>query len=398
VDTAGVLQDRLYDHNFFTFFYFTVVVDKKILGIIPVILIVIAIIGISLNQNDSPPVVTQKGNEKIGLVINSPNQSVSLQQLDEIYSDASSTGIGRSNVYLFWNIIEPQRGEFDWSQSDVMMGLNEKNDLKVTLFFSVINGETLGPFPAWIGKPSLNSIGEERLVSVLDEILSRYHIVDSVIIAGETESQFRYYEQNIPVYKELFSGVYEKLKEKHPDVKFGNMFALHNVLNKNLTHIVSDLAIGDFVAFSYFPVDTLNDIVKTPMQAREDLQKSFTLAQGKKVAFVEISWATSEFVGGNDVSQKEFLEKLFGFYSENKSDIEFLTWYRQHDRPEGTCVTEQQDIGDTSISLGGGSGLGSSEFVMERLNHYICSSGMIDVRGNPKPSWNEFKTQIELVN
>jgi len=398
VDTAVVLLDRLYDHNFFTFFYFTVVVDKKILGVISVILIVITIIGISLNQNDSPPVVTQKGNEKIGLVINSPSQSVSLQQLDEIYSDASSTGIGRSNVYLFWNIIEPQRGEFDWSQSDVMMGLNEKNDLKVTLFFSVINGETLGPFPAWIGKPSLNSIGEERLVSVLDEILSRYHIVDSVIIAGETESQFRYYEQNIPVYKELFSGVYEKLKEKHPDVKFGNMFALHNVLNKNLTHIVSDLAIGDFVAFSYFPVDTLNDIVKTPMQARQDLQKSFTLAQGKKVAFVEISWATSEFVGGNDVSQKEFLEKLFEFYSENKSDIEFLTWYRQHDRPEGTCVTEQQDIVDTSISIGGGSGLGSSEFVMERLNHYICSSGMIDVNGNPKPIWNEFKTQIELVN
>jgi len=96
--------------------------------------------------------------------------------------------------------------------------------------------------------------------------------------------------------------------------------------------------------------------------------------------------------------RKNFWKNCLKFYSENKSDIEFLTWYRQHDRPEGTCVTEQQDIGDTSISLGGGSGLGSSEFVMERLNHYICSSGMIDVNGNPKSSWNEFKTQIELVN
>ena len=54
---------------------------------------------------------------------------MSLQQVDEIFSDASSTGIGRSNVYLFWNTIEPQRGEFDWSQSDIVMGLNEKNDL-----------------------------------------------------------------------------------------------------------------------------------------------------------------------------------------------------------------------------------------------------------------------------
>jgi hypothetical protein len=373
-------------------------VNKIILGVALGIAVIITLAATVLTLPSSEITPTQETNEKIGLVINSPSQSVSLQQLDEIYSDASLTAIGRSNVYLFWNIIEPQRGEFDWSQSDVLMGLNEKNNLKVTLFFSVINGETLGPFPDWIGRPSINSIGEERLVNVLDEILSRYHIVDSVIIAGETESQFRYYEQNIPVYKELFSGVYDKLKEKHPDVKFGNSFALHHVLNKDLGHIVSDLALGDFVAFSYSPVDPLNDIVKTPLEAKEDLKKVFEIVPNKKIGFFETSWSTSDFVGGNTTSQKDFLEKLFEFYSENESEIEFLTWYRQYDRPEGTCATEQQEIGDESISVGGGSGFGSSEYIIERLNHYICSAGLVDVNGNPKPGWNEFKNQIEMIN
>ena len=280
--------------------------DKKILGVIIGIAVIIAVASTVLTLPDSEIVTTQKTNEKIGLVINSPNQSVSLQQIDEIFSDASSTGIGRSNVYLFWNAIEPQRGEFDWSQSDIMMGLNEKNDLKVTLYFSIINGETLGPFPSWIGKPSLNTIGEDRLVNVLDAILSRYHIIDTVIIAGETESQFRYYEQNIPVYKELFNGVYDKLKEKHPDVKIGNAFGLHQVLNKELQHIVSELAIGDFVAFSYFPVDILNDIVKTPQEAKEDLQQAFDLVNDKKVGIFEISWSTSDFVGGSDSHKQNF--------------------------------------------------------------------------------------------
>ena len=371
--------------------------DKKILGIIAGIVIAIAVVSavLVIPNNEAIP---QNTNDKIGLVINTPTQSVSLQQIDEIYSDASSTSIGRSNVYLFWNIIEPQRGEFDWSQSDIMMGLNEKNDLKVTLFFSVINGEALGPFPNWIGKPSINSIGEERLVDVLDAILSRYHIVDTVIIAGETESQFRYYQQNIPVYQELFSGVYEKIKEKHPNVKFGNSFALHQVLNKDLSHIVSDLAIGDFVAFSYFPVDNLNDIVKTPQEAKEDLKKAIELVPDKKVGFFEISWSTSDFVGGDDTSQVEFLEKSFEFYLENESQIEFMTWYRQYDRPEGTCVEERQEIGEESISVGGGSGLGSSEFVIERLNYYVCNAGLIDVQGNPKLGWTEFKNQIEMIN
>jgi len=371
--------------------------DKKILAVAAGVTVIVAIGAMVLSLSDPEINTIQKINEKIGLVINSPNQSVTLQELDQIYSKASKTGIGRSNVYLFWNLVEPVRGEYDWKQSDVLMSLNKKNNFKVTLYFSIINGETLGPFPSWIGKPPLNSLGEDRVVSVLDAILLRYDIIDTLIISGETESQFRFYEQNIPVYKDLFNGVYDKIKEKHPDVKIGNAFALHHVLNKNLQHIVSDLAIGDFVAFSYFPVDTLNDIVKTPQQAKQDLKQIFDLVDDKKVGIFEISWSTSDFVGGSDSTQTEFLEKSFEFYTENESELEFFTWYRQYDRHEGTCDIEEQEIGEDVLTVGG-SGFGSSEHVIERLSNYICSAGLINDNGTPKSSWNEFKKQIEMIN
>jgi hypothetical protein len=372
-------------------------VDKKILGVIAGISIIVALAVIILNFSDSEIITTQKTNEKIGLVIHSPKQATTLQDLDEIYLKAASAGIGRSNVYLFWNLIEPVRGEFDWKQSDVLMSFNKKYNLQVTLYFSVINGETLGPFPSWIGKPPIQSLGDDRVTSVLDAILSRYDIVDTVILAGDTESQFRFYEQNIPAYKELFNAVYDNIKEKHPDVKIGNSFALHQVLNKNLNHIVTDLAIGDFVAFSYSPLDTLNDIVKTPQEAKEDLQQIFDLAGDKKVGIFEISWSTSEFVGGSEESQAEFLEKSFEFYSENESEIEFFTWYRQYDKPDGTCVFEEQEIGDNTISVGG-SGLGGSEHIIERLSNYICNTGLIGIDDSPKQSWNIFKKQIQMTN
>ena len=371
--------------------------DKKFLGVIVGIGVIIGIAAIVLSISNVEIGSPQQTNEKIGLVINSPNQPTTLQELDETYTKASDAGIGRSNVYLFWNLIEPVRGEFDWKQSDILMGLNQKNDLKVTLYFSIINGETLGPFPNWIGKPSINSIGEDRVVSVLDEILSRYDIVDTVVLAGQTESQFRFNEQNIPVYKELFNGVYEKIKSKHPDVKIGNSFALHHVLNKNLGNIVTDLQIGDFLAFSYSPVDSLNDIVKTPEQAKEELKQVFDLTADKPVGFFEISWSTSDFVGGNSDTQAEFLEKSFEFYTENESEIEFFTWYRQYDRPEGTCVVEAPTIGDDTLTVGG-SGFGSSEHVSERLSNYICSAGLINNDGTAKSSWNEFKKQIQMIN
>jgi len=370
--------------------------DKRILGIIiPVLVIIIAsLLFISPSSENT----TQKNNENIGLVINSPFSSISLQQIDEIFTDVSSTGIGRSNVYLFWNIIEPVEGEFDWSQSDIIMGLNEKNNHKVTLYFSIINGATLGPFPNWIGKPTLNGINEDELVNTLDNILSRYHIVDSVIIAGETESQFRYNEQFIPVYAELFSNVYDRIKEKHPDVQIGNSFALHQVINKNLKHIVTDLAIGDFVAFSYTPTDNLNEINKTPEEAILDLNQIFEIIPNKKIGFFEISWSTSDFVNGDSTSQQNFIEKLFNFYGQNESEIKFLTWYRYIDQEIDTCAVKDQKIGDQTITVGGGSSMGTSEHIIERLNQYNCNAGIVTIDQNHKSGWNEFINQIQMLN
>ena len=379
--------------------------DKKKLGILPVFIVIALVFVLIMSDNSIddtnttiPQVSTQTNNESIGMVINSPSSSVTLQQLDDIFTDASSSGIGRSNVYLYWNMIEPVEGKFDWLQSDILMGLNEKNNHKVTLYFSIINGETLGPFPKWIGKPTLNGINQDELVTVLDAVLSRYHIIDSVIIAGDTESQFRYNERFIPVYQELFSNVYDEIKQKHPDVKFGNSFALHNVLNKNLENVVEELALGDFVAFSYTPTDTLNEISKNPDEAIEDLNKIFEIVPNKKIGFFELSWSTSNFVEGNDDSQKIFVEKLFDFYAQNESNIEFMTWFRYIDQQASSCVTEEQKIGDQTITLGGGSSMGTSEHVIERLNQYNCNTGFVDVNQNGKIGWNEFKTQIQMLN
>lgn len=360
-------------------------------------LVIIVGVAFALTYESEPDKIVFQGerNKKLGLVINTPETATTLETLNEVYSKASSIGIGRSNVYMFWNMIEPEQRNYNWDQYDILMSFNKKSDLKVTLYFSLINGNTLGPFPNWIGKPSLASISEDRLIEVLDTILSRYDIVDTLIIAGETDAHFRYNEQNIPVYAELFNNVYDRLKEKHPDIKIGNAFSLHGVLNKNLEHIVEDLAIGDFVAFTYFPVDSLNEINKNSTAAISDLEKTFDLVPNKNVAFFEISWSTADLVGGSQTAQKEFLNLLFDYYKENESKLEFVTWYRLNDRPQDSCYIDPESVEGT-INIGGESGLGSSEYVVERLSSYICNAGLLKIDGNPKLAWNEFSKQVEM--
>lgn len=333
----------------------------------------------------------------IGLVINSPDALVSIQQLGAIYAQAASTGIDRTNAYMFWNVVEPEQGSFDWSQSDVVMELAGRYGLDVTLFFSVVNGPILGPFPQWASDGQLSGVDPEYLADTLDAVLTRYDVVDVVLLGGETEAIYLYNEEDAAVYRNLFLETYEIIKERHPDVSFGNSFGLHHILNRDLERAVEDLALGDVIGFSYFPVDRLNDIGRVPEEAGADLAASLDLAQGMRVGFFEVGWGTSEFVGGSEESQSRFVGVVFDFYDQNRPEIEFLTWYRQYDRPEGTCATLEQQIGSRSVTVDGDSGLATNEFVLERLDKYLCSSGLLQINGTPKPAWGEFVAQMGLA-
>jgi hypothetical protein len=169
----------------------------------------------------------------------------------------------------------------------------------------------------------------------------------------------------------------------------GNAFSLNNVLNKNLTNYVSDLAdTGDFVGFTYLPVDRINDMAKTPDQARKDLDKVLEMVPNNKIAFFELSWSTASDIGGSETSQEEFIKTAYGFYRQNKSKIEFFNWYRMYDRAEGTCIIDQK-FSESQISL-----TNNDQYVRERLGTYICNTGVLKVDNSAKSGWTELKKQI----
>ena len=159
--------------------------NSKIIGIV---VLIVAIGGASayfITKND--PVDTNSfsnqqisQNEKISLVINTINPPKSIDDLEKSYEIASTSGAGRTNLYVHWSQIEPEKENFDWRATDIMMKLNEKYNFKTTLFFSVINADRLGPFPSWMGNQALGETLEGETIRVLDSILSRYENIDSV--------------------------------------------------------------------------------------------------------------------------------------------------------------------------------------------------------------------------
>ena len=371
--------------------------NSKIIGIA---ILVVAIGGASayfLTKSDSVDTnsflnqsISQ--NEKISLVINTINPPKSIDDLEEAYKVASTSGAGRTNLYVHWNQLEPEKGNFDWRVTDIMMKLNEKYNFKTTLFFSVINADRLGPFPSWMGNQAIGETLEGETIRVLDSILSRYENIDYVIYAGDIDYHFQRASGSIPKYVEFFDGVYSEIKIKHPDVKIGNSMSLENILNKGMEpggtfELTPKLEMGDFIALSYKPTDTIGDINRTPEEAMNDLKQSIEIFPSYQIAFFEVSWSTSEFVNGNNNDQAEFIKSSLNFFEENESKIEFFTISRLFDKPKGSCVS--QDI--QSID---GSGFTSNSFRLERVDEYVCNSGLIDTNQNEKPSWTQLKTNI----
>ena len=371
--------------------------NSKIIGIV---ILIVAIGGASayfLTKTDSVDVDSFSNqsilqNEKIGLVINTINPPKSMDDLEEAYKVASTSGAGRTNLYVHWNQLEPEEGNFDWRVTDIMMKLNEKYNLKTTLFFSVINADRLGPFPSWMGNQALGQTLEDETIRVLDSILSRYENIDYVIFAGDIDYHFQRASGSIPTYIEFFDDVYSEIKSNHPDVQIGNSMSLENVLNKGMEpggsfELTPKLEMGDFIALSYKPIDTIGDINRTPQEAIDNLKQSIEIFPSHQLAFFEISWSTSDFVNGNSNDQAEFIKSSLNFFEENESKIEFFTISRLFDKPKGSCVS--QDIQSVD-----GSGFTSNSFRLERVDEYVCNSGLIDTNQNIKSSWTQLKTNI----
>lgn len=365
--------------------------NKKILGAsigagVAIAIVALFVLSPLLPSSSSPPEIVH--NPKLGLVIMPPTQKPTLDEIKSSYTQAASIGIGRSNVYLSWPLMEPKQGSYNWGYSDILMGLNREQNLNVTLYFSVINNQILGPFPSWMGKPQLDKKLQDQTVTTLDAILSRYYIVDYVIIGGNIDSYFREHPDEIPKYVDFFNGVYSQLKAKHPNVKFGNWFSLNDVSNHFQGDLVGKMNQGDFVAYSYAPVDMLYYQSNSTDKEGANLHKMIDYAKGQKIALMEVGWSTNKSINGTTEDQQKFVRVVYDFYKKNQSNFEFLTWYRQYDRPVDTCYNS---LNQQSNSIFG------NDVVLNNTAAYLCGTGLFDVNKNPKPAWDELKHQIQSV-
>ncbi len=196
----------------------------------------------------------------------------------------------------------------------------------------------------------------------------------------DADSHFERHPGMLGAYNDLFAEVRGALAESHPGVMVGNAVSLDRIINRGNEAFVDGLAAGDFVAFTYRPVNLLNEVSRTPQGAMADMAEMLRIAGGRQVALLEAGWTSAGDVGGDEEAQAEFAAALAGLAA-SEPRIEFATWYRMHDREAGTCEVAAADAGGSLLATDDG------EYAASALGSYVCGAGLLRADGSPKPAW-----------
>jgi|GEM_PF-1186473 len=332
-----------------------------------------------------PPAYDGKG--KLGIVIAPPGEETFMEVYCENLKESRNAGIYLSHMYFSWGKIETSEGVYNWSVPDYVVEMNELNDMKMSGVVMVIYTNQIGELPSDVEFTSFKDEKlKERFADFMIEFLDRYgETMEYVEIGNEVNIYLEEHPDEIDDFKEFYSYVYDKIKEKHPETKVSTIFAYHAAKETDSVYIIEDLAdVGDFNAFTLyiygdkFAFDGVINNTKTYFDGIEEISD-------KPFAMVETGWSTSPMLKSSEEKQVEYIDEVFDILEEKKDKMEFFGWFDSNDVAEENC----EEIAESFISESMGEDIKENEY-WAYFEEFICTLGLRDVDNNPKLGWDEW--------
>jgi hypothetical protein len=202
----------------------------------------------------------------------------------------------------------------------------------------------------------------------------------SYAIGNEIDMYFGSRPGEIAAYARLLDQVKRRVKALHPGVLFTTsfQFGAASQLRSLYAPIVSVL---DDVAFTYYPLGA-NYSVRPESAIVGDLQVMIAAARPLPVFLQEVGYPSAPILGGSPERQRDFIRFAFdAIRAAGTSRVLAATYLFQADLPEWLVDELVKQYGDSSATF----------------RAYLTTLGLRDERDRPKPGWDEFVRQAQLV-
>ena len=332
---------------------------------------------------EMPPAYSGKG--KPGMIVLATDETV-LETYCQNVQRAREAGAPLLHGYISWGSTEKAKGEYDWSGQDYEIEVGSLYGMERSVVVDIIRTNDIGEVPSDFDFKGFED-GElkERFSEFVVLFLDRYgENITYIEIGNEVDIYLRDRRDEIATYREFYEYVYGRVKEAHPEVKVGTVFAYHAAKSSNSTDIIEELEdVGDFNAFTLYIYGPGFMFDRNVGEAREFFDEMDAISS-KPFVVTETGWSTSPMLGSDEETQAEYVEEVFSILEEKKDRIEFLAWFDSNDIPDETCglvaesfiLEEQKEFVESET--------------MEYFEEFICNLGLRTVDNEPKPGWFEW--------
>lgn len=295
----------------------------------------------------------------------------STEQIDWGMQLAASVAVETLHVGVEWGQIEYERGSFDWSLTDLMVGVG---GVRTSLVVNMLDAS----LPPDIAEADFGTATyTDRFSQMLEALLERYQ--DSIThlwVGNEVNISLEEYGISAEEYGAFYQAAVTDLRSEYPDTKFGIIVTYAYEGEQIVADVIDEVKDGSIIGFTFYP----QFLSHAPTDAKTsfDLLESFASDRGIDYAIVETAWSTAG-AGGSEANQVDYLESYLPLVaSPDYPSRDFVCYWSLYDP---RIPAWQKLLLDGSTV------------------EYLESLGLIENDGTAKPGWEVFNQELsKLVN
>ncbi|WP_027008481.1 hypothetical protein [Conexibacter woesei] len=295
---------------------------------------------------------------------------------DESYALFEQAGADAIEAPQSWAELEPARGRFRLADIEsIVEGIAPTPSTQAMLIPAVIEtGARSTP-------PDLRRVrwDDPRMVERYRMLIDRIarastRQVTTLSIANEADVYFGAHPRELPAFLRFARAELAELRRRAPWVHAGVTVTSAGLAGAH-PRIARALArLGTATIVTYYPLG--DGYRPRPASAPlTDIPHLIDLAHGRPLVIQEAGYPSSPHLGSTPTAQATFVRDVFAAWDRDPAAIPFLSFYSLFDLPTGACAHRSDN--DQAA--------------------FLCSLGLHDRAGRPKPAWAAFRMGAQHV-
>ena len=338
----------------------------------------------------STPVRAERHPKMIGMVINPPGGDFDFAGYRQAAVQARSAGLEAAHLYLTWDSVESDPGQFDWAFSDMLLDTLWLEGLRLSLVIEYIHTSVPGGVPPDLEGMTFRDPGySERATEFALAVADRYgDQLDYLALGNEVNIYFGDHSEDLDPYLALFQQMRLAVNGQHPELPIGTTLAFHEAQNSNRMDLVEAFKGGDFLAYTYYPHDPLFSYDVPVDRFAGALQAMVEVSGDTPFFIVENGFSSSTELGSSEARQADYVEASVQAYLAQAGADGRLIWIGQHDVGV-SCQPAAESFFPPEFDPST-----IDPAAWQAFQEYLCTLGLRRADGTPKPGWSVLLDQL----